>query len=109
MTAALSVRFLLIPMKWLTVTLCLICTRELLSSSEITPIYVKSKYRNNFPAFLVEHLFDVPSRLKSNVKGSGKEHLDLEIMQYTKAKIFEFYECLASEVKKEWKNVSNQY
>ena len=35
-------------------------TRELLSSSEITPIYVKSKNRNNFPALLVERLFDVP-------------------------------------------------
>ena len=84
-------------------------TRELLSSSEITQIYVKSKNRNNFAAFLVERLFDVPSMLKSSVKGSGKEHLDLEIMQYIKAKIFEFYEYLASEVKKEWKNVSNQY
>ena len=35
-------------------------TRELLSSSEITPIYVKSKNRNNFATFLVERLFDVP-------------------------------------------------
>ena len=77
--------------------------RELLSSSEITPIYVKSKNRNNFAALLVECLFDVPTRPKSNVTGRGKERLDPEIMQYIKAKDFEFYECLASEVKEEWK------
>ena len=78
-------------------------TRELLSSSEITPIYVKSKNRNNFAALLVESLFDVPTRPKSNVTGRGKEHLDPEIMQYIKAKDFEFYKCLASEVKEKWK------
>ena len=37
-------------------------TRELFSSSEITPIYVKSKKRK-------QCLFDVPTRLKSNVTG----------------------------------------
>ena len=77
--------------------------RELLSSSEITPIYVKSKNRNNFAALLVERLFDVQTRLKSNVAGRGKERLDPEIMQYIKAKVFEFYECNASEVKDQWK------
>ena len=78
-------------------------TRELLSSSEITPIYVKSKNRNNFAALLVECFFDVPTRPKSNITGHGKERLDSEIMQYIKAKDFEFYEFLASEVKEEWK------
>ena len=78
-------------------------TRELLSSSEITPIYVKYKNRNNFAALLVEFLFDVPTRPKSNVIGRRKERLDPEIMQCIKAKDFEFYECLASEVKEEWK------
>ena len=78
-------------------------TRELLSFSEITPIYVKSKNRNNFAALLVEYFFDVPTRPKSNITGRGKEHLDPEMMQYIKAKDFEFYEFLASEVKEEWK------
>ena len=71
-------------------------TRELLSSSEITPIYVKSKNRNNFAALLVECFFDVPTRSKSNITGRGKERLDSEIMRYIKAKDFEFYEFLAS-------------
>ena len=64
---------------------------------------MSSQNRNNFAALLVECLFDVPTRPKSNVTGRGKEHLDPEIMQYIKAKDFEFYECLASEVKEEWK------
>ena len=78
-------------------------TRELLSSAEITPIYVKSRNRNNFAALLVERLFDVPTRLKSNVAGRGKERLDPGIMQYIKAKVFEFYECNSSQIKDEWK------
>ena len=68
--------------------------RELLSSSEITPIYVKSKNRNNFAALLVECLFDVPTRPKSNVTGRWKERLDPEIMQYIKAKILNFMNVL---------------
>ena len=49
---------------------------ELLSPAEITPIYVKSRNRQNFSALLVEKLFDVPTRLRSNVSGRGKEKLD---------------------------------
>ena len=76
---------------------------ELLSSAEITPIYVKSRNRNNFAALLVERLFDVQTRLKSNVAGRGKERLDPEVMGYIKAKVFQFYECNVSEIKDEWK------
>ena len=77
---------------------------ELLSPAEITPIYVKSRNRRNFAALLVEKLFDVPTRLKSNVSGRGKERLDPEIMKYVKKKVFEFYECTNSEKKDEWRN-----
>ena len=54
-------------------------TKEMLSVSEITPIYIKSKNRSNFAALLVERLFDAPTRLKSNVTGRGKERLDQSI------------------------------
>ena len=77
-------------------------TRELLTSAEITPIYTKSRNRRNFAALLVDRLFDIPTRLKSNVSGRGKERLDPEIMKYIKAKVFDFYECNASEIKAEW-------
>ena len=78
-------------------------TKEMLSVSEITPIYIKSKNRSNFAALLVERLFDAPTRLKSNVTGRGKERLDPQIMQYVKAKVFSFYECNPSEINGEWK------
>ena len=78
-------------------------TKEMLSVSEITPIYIKSKNRSNFAALLVERLFDALTRLKSNVTGRGKERLDPQIMQYVKAKAFSFYECNSSEINGEWK------
>ena len=58
-----------------------------------------------FAALLVEWLFDVQTRLKSNVAGCGKERLDPEVMGYgyIKAKVFQFYECNVSEIKDEWK------
>ena len=77
-------------------------SKELLTSAELTPIYVKSRNRRNFAALLVQRLFDVPTRMKSNVAGRGKEKLDPEIMKYVKAKTFEYYECHPSEVKEEW-------
>ena len=77
-------------------------TRELLTSAEITPIYIKSRNRRNFAALLVERLFDVETRLRCNVSGRGKEKLDADIMKYIQAKVFVFYECNSSEMKAEW-------
>lgn len=50
----------------------------------------------------MQRLFDVSTRMRSNVAGRGKEKLDPEIMEYVKAKTFEYYECHPSEVKEEW-------
>ena len=77
-------------------------SKELLTSAEITPIYVRSQSRRNFAALLVKNLFDVETRMRSNVAGCGKEKLDPEIMKYVKAKVFEYYECNPSEIKEEW-------
>ena len=57
----------------------LVYSKELLSSSEITPVYVKSRNRRNFAALLVQKLFDIPTHMRSNVAGRGKEKLDPEI------------------------------
>ena len=59
-------------------------SKELLSSSEITPVYETSRNRRNFAALLVKRLFDVPTRMRSNVAGRGKEKLDPEIIKYVK-------------------------
>lgn len=77
-------------------------SKELLTSAEITPIYVKSQSRRNFAALLVKNLFDVETRIRSNVAGRGKEKLDPEIMKFIKAKVFEYYECNPSDIKDEW-------
>ena len=77
-------------------------SKELLTSAEITPIYVKSQSRRNFAALLVKNLFDAETRMRSNVAGRGKEQLDPEVMRYIKAKAFEYYECNPSEIKEEW-------
>lgn len=76
--------------------------KELLSLAEITPIYTKSRNRHNFAALLVKRLFDEPTRMRCNVAGRGKEKLDPDIMMYIQAKVFEYYECNPSEIKKEW-------
>ena len=68
------------------------CSGDLLTPAEITPIYVKSRNRKNFAALLSERLFDVPTRMKSNVRGWGKEQLDPEIIKYIKAKCFEYFQ-----------------
>ena len=77
-------------------------SKELLSSGDITQIFTKSRNRHNFAALLVKRLFDVPTRIRSNVSGRGKEKLDPKIMQCQGKSIFEFYEWKDSEVKKEW-------
>ena len=41
-----------------------------------------------------ERLFDVPTRMRNNVSGRGKEKLDPDIMAYIKAEVFEYYECI---------------
>lgn len=77
-------------------------SQDLLTQAEITPIYVKSRNRRNFAALLVERLFDVETRLKSNVSGRQKEKLDPEIIKYVRAKAFQYYECNSTEKKTEW-------
>ena len=67
-------------------------SKELLSLPKITTIFTKSHNRHNFAALLVEHLFNVPTRMRSNVAGHDKENLDPEIIKYIKSKVFEYYE-----------------
>jgi len=54
---------------------------ESIPQSELVSLFTKSKNRGNFAATLVAHLFDKETRLKSNVRGRGKEKLDPEIMK----------------------------
>ena len=60
---------------------------ELISHSEMVPIFTKSKNRPHFSALLVEQLFDEDTRVSSNVRGRGKEKLDPTIIVYVKVKL----------------------
>ena len=58
---------------------------ELISHSEMVPIFTKSKNRPHFAALLVEQLIDESTRVRSNVRGRGKEQLDPTIIAYVKS------------------------
>ena len=62
---------------------------------------VVGRSKEHFCSSLVKNLFDVQTRMRSNVAGHDKEQLDPEKMQYIKAKVFEYYECNPSEIKEE--------
>ena len=56
---------------------------------------MKHKTRRSLAAALVNELVDIETRLKSNVRGRGKDQLDLKIIEYVKKK------CLESNMKKD--------
>jgi len=57
-------------------------SNDLISHSVVINIFTKAKNRSHFAALLVEKLFDEETRLKSNVRGRGKEQLDPTIIEY---------------------------
>ena len=58
---------------------------EYMSHSELVSFFTKAKNRPHFAALLVGQLVDEETRVKSNVRGRGKEKLDPTIMAYVKA------------------------
>ena len=50
--------------------------------SNVIDMFTKAKSRSCFAFYLVEKLFDEETRVKSNVRGKGKEQLDPTIMAY---------------------------
>lgn len=75
---------------------------DLLPSSLLTPIYVKSCSRRNFAVRIIRHVIDKETRKCSNVSGRGKEKLDPQVVKYAKDKCFEYFPCATSAVKDEW-------
>ena len=55
---------------------------ELLTPSQLVPLFTKVKSRRQFAALLVAELIDESTRLKSNVNGVRKEQLDPTIIEY---------------------------
>ena len=56
-------------------------------------------------AALVNELVDTETRLKSSVRGRGKDQLDLKIIEYVKKKCFELHPSdKESDMKKDWED-----
>ena len=68
-----------------------VTTEELLPQEVLISLFRRTKNRRNFAAILSCNLFDEETRLKSNVRGRGKEKLDPDIIQYIKAKCFMYH------------------
>ena len=52
---------------------------------------------------MVNKLFDTETRIKSNVRGRGKDQLDPKIIEYVKNKCFSLFPSVReSDAKKDW-------
>lgn len=58
-----------------------ISSNELMSHTDIVKFFTKGKTRHQLAALLVAELIDEETRLKSNVRGRGKEKLDPTIIE----------------------------
>ena len=58
-----------------------VSSNELTSHTDIVKCFTKGKTRHHFAALLVAELIDEETRLKSNVRGRGKEKLDPTIIE----------------------------
>ena len=66
---------------------------------------MKHKSRRSLAAALVNELVDTETRLKSNVRGRGKEQLDPKLIDYVKKKCFELFPSeKESDSKKDWED-----
>ena len=64
---------------------------------------MRYKTRRSLAAALVNELVDAETRIRSNVRGRGKDQLDPNIIQYVKKKCFELFPSdRESDVKKDW-------
>lgn len=66
-----------------------VASDELLTHSQIIPLFTKAKTRRQFAALLVAELIDESTRLKSNVNGVRKEQLDPTIIEYVQTLIID--------------------
>ena len=76
---------------------------DLLTSGEISQLFLKSCSRKNFATLLVKRLFPEEVRKISNVSGKDKQKLDPSIIEYVKDTTFVHWPLAQSEkTDKEW-------
>ena len=66
---------------------------------------MKHKTRQSLAAALVNELVDTETRIRSNVRGRGKDQLDVKIIEFVKKKCFELFPSdKDSDIKKDWED-----
>ena len=64
---------------------------------------MKHKTRRSLAAMLVNELVDTETRIRSNVRGRGKDQLDVKVIEFVKKKCFELFPSdKDSDIKKDW-------
>ena len=64
---------------------------------------MKYKTRRSLASALVNELFDAETRMRSNIRGRGKDQLDRQQILYVKKKCFQVYPSdRDSNMKKDW-------
>ena len=73
--------------------------------SRLVPILMRYKTRRSLAAALVNELVDPDVRIRSNVRGRGKDPLDPKIIEYVQKKCFILYPSdKDSDSKKDWED-----
>ena len=66
---------------------------------------MKHKSRRSLAAALVNELVDPQTRMRSNVRGWGKDKLDTKIIEFVKRKCFEMFPSdKDTDMKKDWED-----
>lgn len=66
---------------------------------------MKHKSRHSLAAALVNELVDPQTRMRSNVRGRGKDKLDTKIIEFVKRKCFEMFPSdKDTDMKKDWED-----
>ena len=66
---------------------------------------MKHKSRRSLAAALVNELVDPQTRMRSNVRGRGKDKLDTKIIEFVKRKCFEMFPSdKDTDMKKDWED-----
>ena len=69
---------------------------------------MKHKTRRLLAAALANELVETETRIRSNVRGRGKDQLDVKIIEFVKKKCFELFPSdKDSDIKKDWEDCIN--
>ena len=74
----------------------------LLSTSDLTLIFMRSCSRKNMAVKLEKRLIPENIRIISNVSGKNKRKLDPNVMEYVRKIVFQYFSSQQVDTKKDW-------